>query len=62
MCKLPESHPDIYRELMKGKFVVEANNAMFNVIVPDVKLEQTIQRSQKCIGGIVCETRQICYV
>ena len=62
MRKLPESHPEIYREFMKGNFVVKTNTGMFNAVAPDMKLEQTIQRSQKSTGGIVGETRQIKYV
>ena len=62
MRRLPETHPDIYREFMQGGFVVKTNAGKFNAVAPDMKLEQTIQRSQKSTGDIVGETCQLRYV
>ena len=62
MLKLPELHLNIYTDLMKEKCIVKANDDIINAVVPDTKLEQIIQRSEKTTGGIVGETRQFCYV
>ena len=47
MRKLPQDYPEIYKEFMKGKFVVKTKKGSFNAVSPDMKLEQTIQRSKK---------------
>lgn len=47
---------------MKEKCIIKANDGIINAVVPDTKLEQTIQRSEKTTGGIVGKTRQFCYV
>ena len=44
MRKLPIEYPDIYKEFMKGKFVVKPKTGNFNGLSPDMKLEQTIQK------------------
>ena len=43
---------------MKGKFLVKTQTGNFNVVPPDMKLEQTIQRSKKSAAGIIGQTRQ----
>ena len=43
-------------------FVVKANTGIFNVVAPDMKLEQTIQRSKKGAGGIIGQIRQSAFV
>ena len=62
MKKLPESHPEVYAEFLKGNFVVKTNPGRFNAVAPDMKLEQTIQRSKKSSSGIIGQTRQVDYV
>ena len=62
MRKLPHEHPDTYEEFMKGKFVVKTNPGNFNAVVPDMKLEQTIQRSKKGTGGIIGQTKKDSFV
>ena len=47
MLKLPELHLNIYTDLMKEKCIVKANDGIINAVVPDTKLEQIIQRSEK---------------
>ena len=44
---------EIYKQLDEGKFVVQTNKGKFKAVLPDMKLEQTINRSQKSAGGIV---------
>ena len=43
-------------------FVIKTNTASFNAVAPDMKLEQTIQSSNKGSGGIVRQTRQKAFV
>ena len=47
MRKLPEEYPEIYKNYLDGKFVVKIGHGHFNAVAPDMKLEQTIQRSKK---------------
>ena len=62
MKKLPQGHPEIYEKFMQVHFVVKQNNREFNAVAPDMKLEQTIQRSKKRVKGIIGQTRQVAYV
>ena len=62
MGKLPQDHPEIYEQFMQGHFVVKQNNREFNAVAPDMKLEQTIQRSKISVKGIIGQTRQVAYV
>ena len=55
---LPKDHPAIYEEFMDGKFFVKTNTGYFRAVSPDMKLEQTIQRSKKGSGGIIGQTKQ----
>ena len=62
MQKLKHKHPDLYHHFCAGKFVVQTSVGKFKSVSPDMKLEQTINRSQKSFGGIVGETRRDSYV
>ena len=62
MRKLPETHPQVYEQLLRGNFVVKTNPGTFNAVSPDMKLKQTIQRSQKSSKGVIGQTRQANYV
>jgi len=53
MRKLPDEYPEIYKNFLDGKFVVKTGHGHFNAVAPDMKLEQTIQRSKKGAGGVV---------
>ena len=46
MRTLKDDHPELHAEFVKGHFVVKSNTGSFNAVAPDMKLEQTIQRSQ----------------
>ena len=50
---LPTEHYELF---LSGHFVVKTNTGSFNRVVPDMKLEQTIQRSKKRSGGMIGET------
>ena len=62
MRKLPFEHPEIHLEFMKGKFVVQTIPGSFKATSPGMKLEQTINRSQKSSGGIIGQTKTDSYV
>ena len=62
MRKLPKEHPGIYKEFMEGKFVVKTSTGFFNVVAPDMKLEQSIQRSKKGAGGTTGQMKQNVFV
>ena len=47
---------------MRGHFVVKDKEWKFNSVAPDMKLEQTIQKSLKSSKGIVGQTRKSNYV
>ena len=53
---LPTKHPKICKLFLSGHFVVKTNTGSFNGVAPDMKLEQTIQRSKKSSGGVIGET------
>lgn len=59
---LPKEHPEVYHKFSTGHFVVQKSSRSFSVVSPDMKLEQTIQRSQKSSKGIIGQTRQQMYV
>ena len=61
MRKLPIYHPEIHVVSMSGHFVVQQINGSFNAVSPDMKLEQSIQRSQKSVHGIIGQTRKSKY-
>ena len=62
MRKLPEKFPTIFNAFKAGMFVVSTSDRLFSAVSPDMKLEQTIQRSQKSMGGIISQTNQQNYV
>ena len=43
-------------------FVGKTNTGSFNDVAPDMKLEQTIQRSKKGAGGIIGQTKRSPFV
>ena len=47
MRRLDQEHPDIHTEFLAGKFVVQTSTGTFKAMFLDMKLEQTINRSQK---------------
>ena len=59
-CK--STQPELYTEFLKGNFVVQTTEGVFKSVAPDMKLEQTIQRSSKSSKGIIGNTRSIGYV
>lgn len=59
---LEEEHPEVYQKFKAGHFVVRQTKLPFSAVSPDMKLEQTIQRSQKSSKGIIGQTRQHMYV
>ncbi|XP_066920335.1 uncharacterized protein [Clytia hemisphaerica] len=52
MVQLPTSHPNIYEEFKNGNFAVQRTCGKFNKVPSDQAIEQTINRDQKCHGGI----------
>ena len=62
MRRLPVDHPEIHVMFMSRHFVVPQINGSFNAVSPDMKLEQSIQRSQKSVHGIIGQTRKSKYV
>ena len=53
MKKLPETHPSIHQQFEAGHFSVRRQQGKFNKIPSDQAIEQTINRQQKCAGGII---------
>ena len=53
---LPIEYPEIYELFLSRHFVVKTNTGSFNRVAPDMKLEQTIQRSKKSVGGVIGQT------
>ena len=62
MRKLPDEYPEIYKNFLDGKFVVKTGHGHFNAVAPDMKLEQTIQRSKKGAGGVVGQMKHEAFV
>ena len=62
MRKLDQEHADIHAELLAGRFVVQTSVGIFKAVSPDMKLEQTINWSQKSSGGIAGQTKTDSYV
>ncbi|XP_057314196.1 uncharacterized protein LOC130655456 [Hydractinia symbiolongicarpus] len=52
MLRLPETHPGICEEFTNGNFAVRRSPGKFNKVPSDQCIEQTINREQKCHGGI----------
>ena len=51
-----------FHRALTGKFVVKTHTGTFNAVSPDMKLEQSIQRSKKGSGGIIGQTKQQSYI
>ena len=58
MSQLEEKHPDAYEQMMRGEFTVQRGDGKFTRIPVDQAIEQTINRSTKCPGGIVGFTQK----
>ena len=52
-------HKDLYSSFSNGDFVVKTKSGTFNAVSPDMKLEQTIQRSAKSSKGIIGQSKKI---
>ena len=53
MQKLPETLPSIHEQFEAGNVSVRRQPGKFNKIPSDQAIEQTINRDQKCPGGII---------
>ena len=62
MRKLEEEYREIYEKFQNGLFVVKTGSGPFTANSPDMRLEQTIQRSKKRPSGIIGQTRRVAYV
>ena len=62
MRNLEVSHPDVHAQFQLDHFVVKEKDGSFNAVSPDMRLEQSIQRSQKSSHGIIGQTRSQCFV
>ena len=52
MVELPENHPEVYAEFMKGNFVVQKSAKKFSLIAKDQAHEQS-NKSLQAHGGAV---------
>ena len=57
-----EEHPDIHTEFLAEKFVVQTSVGTFKAVSPGMKLEQTINRSQKGSVRILGQKKTESYV
>ena len=55
-------YPELYKSLLEGNFVFQTGSGNYNAAAPDMKLEQTIQRSKKGAGGVISQTKQDAFV
>ena len=62
MRKLPEKFPAIFNAFKTRMFVVCTSVRLFSAVSLNMKLEQTIQSSQKSMSGIISQTNQQNYV
>ena len=53
MKELPETHPNIQAHFEAGNFSVCRQRGRFNKIPTDQVIERTVNREQKCAGGII---------
>ena len=60
--KLAQEHPEIHAKFLEGSFVVRTKPKRSVAVSPDMKLEQTIQRSKKSSGGVIGQTNQEKYI
>jgi len=59
---LPVTHPYLYDQFCQGNFVVKSHYGAFNAVAGDMKLEQTINRSSKSVGGVIGQQKSLQYV
>ena len=59
---LKYDHHKLYAAFMKGDFVIKTSKRPFNGVTVDMKLDQTIQRSAKSVGGIIGRSKAVHYV
>ena len=50
---LEKTHPNIYKEFLTGNFSMQRKLGSFNKVPSDQLIEQTINKDQKGLGGIV---------
>ena len=62
MRQLQSNHPDIYNQFESENFVVKEKEGSFNAVSPDMRLEQSIQRSQKSSHRAIGQTRSQKYI
>ena len=62
MRKFVEEYPETYQEFKRGLFVVKTIPGSFRAKSPDMRLEQTIQRSKTSPDGNIGQTRKLSYV
>ena len=62
MKKLKITHNSLYLSFVSGNFVVKTSPGSFNSVAPDLKLEQSIQRTAKSVKGIIGNTKKTSYV
>ena len=62
MHNLLETAPEIHQVLLQGQYVVKRTPVKFKTVATDQSLEQTINRSQKRSGGIICSMRKKYFV
>lgn len=48
----------MYHQFLRGKFVFRTTPGYFRAVFPDMRLEQTIQRSKKSQSGITGHTSE----
>ena len=60
--QLEQKHPALYSNFLKGDHVVKCQNKPFSAVAPDMKLEQSIQRSAKSSGGIIGASKRTDFV
>ena len=53
MKELPETYPNIQAQFEAGNFSVGRQRGRFNKIPTDQVIERTVNREQKCTGGII---------
>ena len=62
MKRLPETAPGIHTAFMEGKFAVKRTPGCFKAVGADKALEQTINRAQKSVSGIIGSSKKKQYV
>ena len=62
MYRLPEISPTTNEAFLEGKFSIKQTPGFFNAVGADMALEQTINKSQKSVSGIIGNSRKKSYV